>query len=93
MRLVDAATGVVVDDAEFGTHLFKWLAAEDGDRFDRWRTIQPSSSVWSVVSGTVVLDYSVALRWACTIAIFHPETFDMTIVKRDFSPPPQSLDA
>ena len=72
MRLVNATTGAVCDDADIDEHLFKWLAAEEGDQFAQWKTMQPHLAIWGEVKGTTVLDYSIAMRWACALATLHP---------------------
>ena len=83
MRLVNATSGAVCDDADIDDHLFKWLAAEEGDQFAQWKTMQPHQAIWDEVNGTTVLDYSIAMRWACAIATFHPDALGLTIAKRD----------
>ena len=82
IRLINTTTGVICDDADGGDHLFKWLAAEEGDLFDRWKTMQPHTAIWGEVHGTIVLDYSVAMRWACAIATLHSDTLELSIAKK-----------
>ena len=82
IRLINTTTGVICDDADGGDHLFKWLAAEEGDLFDRWKTMQPHTAIWGEVQGTIVLDYSVAMRWACAIATLHSDTLELSIAKK-----------
>ena len=64
MRFVHPTTGANVGPSQFNQHQFKWLAAEDGDRFEALQAVQPEAG-WHVINGTTVLSYPTAMLWAC----------------------------
>ena len=43
MKFVHPATGADVGEDQIDTHLYRFLAAEDGDRLDLFRTAQPKA--------------------------------------------------
>ena len=43
--------------------------------------MQPHLAIWGEVNGTTVLDYSIAMRWACALATLHPGVLGLTIAQ------------
>jgi len=81
MKFVDPTTGADVAEDQIDTHKFRFLAAEDGDRFDFFRTIQPSAG-WGVVHGVEVIEYPSAPKWALHVGQVGHGALELTIQKR-----------
>ena len=81
MKFIDPATGADVAEGQFDTHQFRFLAAEEGDRFDFFRTIQPSAG-WGVINGVEVIEYPSALQWSLHVGQVGPDALELRVQKR-----------
>ena len=81
MKFIDPTTGADVAEDQIDTHQFRFLAAEDGDRFDFFRTIQPSAG-WGVVNGVEVIEYPSAHKWALHVGQVGHGALELTVQKR-----------
>ena len=83
MKFIDPTTGGGADvaEAQIDVHLYRYLAAEDGDRLDVFRTAQPMAG-WVNIGGVDAVEFSSAMQWACNAGTVSAGSSDFVLAKR-----------